>query len=234
LLTDRRRALAFLLAGVIALGVCTGASAQALYDRFIQAVTLDKTEDVRAMLARGMDPNTVDPNGDPVLLVAARSGWEKTSAILLSGGAKVDAKNRFGDRPLMVAALNGHLAIVKLLFTRGAELNPPGWTPLIYAATNGHIEVMRYLIEAGADVNAESPNGTTALMMAVRGANADDAGRPRRRRQSSQRKRRDCARMGSARRLRRDRENAPPRRREELAVPREPSGRRPGRSSPRR
>jgi len=173
LLTDRRRALAFLLAGVIALGVCTGASAQALYDRFIQAVTLDKTEDVRAMLARGMDPNTVDPNGDPVLLVAARSGWEKTSAILLSGGAKVDAKNRFGDRPLMVAALNGHLAIVKLLFTRGAELNPPGWTPLIYAATNGHIEVMRYLIEAGADVNAESPNGTTALMMAVRGANAD-------------------------------------------------------------
>ena len=32
---------------------------------------------------------------------------------------------------------------------------------------------MRYLIEAGADVNAESPNGTTALMMAVRGANAD-------------------------------------------------------------
>ena len=73
MLTDRRRALAFLLAGVIALGVCTGASAQALYDRFIQAVTLDKTEDVRAMLARGMDPNTVDPNGDPVLLVAARS-----------------------------------------------------------------------------------------------------------------------------------------------------------------
>jgi ankyrin repeat protein len=75
----------------------------------------------------------------------------------------------------MVAALNGHLAIVKLLFTRGAELNPPGWTALIYAATNSQIDVMRYLIEAGADVNAESPNGTTALMMAVRGGNADAA-----------------------------------------------------------
>src|SRR6516225_3153576 len=139
-------------------GVVSAAPAQEnLYDRFIQAVVADRRGEVRDMLARGMDPNTVDPNGDPVLLVAARSGWEKTSAILLSGGAKVDAKNRFGDRPLMVAALNGHLAIVKLLFTRGAELNPPGWTPLIYAATNGHIEVMRYLIEAGADVNAESP-----------------------------------------------------------------------------
>src|SRR5215467_1258605 len=98
---DRRCALAYLLGAAIALGPFAGASAQALYDRFIQAVTLDKSDDVRAMLARGMDPNTVDPNGDPVLLVAARSGWEKTVEILLSGGAKVDAKNRFGDRPLM-------------------------------------------------------------------------------------------------------------------------------------
>jgi len=146
---------------------------QGLYDRFIDAVVTDRSGAVRDMLARGMDPNTVDPNGDPVLLIAARSGWETTLDLLLNAGAKVDAPNRFGDRPLAVAALNGKLNIVKKLHARGAELNPPGWTPLIYAATSNQLEVMRYLIDAGANVNAESANGTTALMMASRGGHTE-------------------------------------------------------------
>jgi len=47
-------------------------SAQALYERFIRAVTIDQSDDVVALLARGIDPNTVDPNGDPVLVIADR------------------------------------------------------------------------------------------------------------------------------------------------------------------
>ena len=51
-------------------GVVSAAPAQEnLYDRFIQAVVADRRGEVRDMLARGMDPNTVDPNGDPVLLI---------------------------------------------------------------------------------------------------------------------------------------------------------------------
>jgi len=151
-------------------GLVSAAPAQeSLYDRFVQAVVADRRSEVRDLLARGMDPNTVDPNGDPVLLIAVRSGWDATTDMLLAAGAKVDAQNRFGDRPLMVAALNGNLAMCKKLLARGAELSPPGWTPLIYAASNDQIDVMRYLIDAGANVNAESANGTTALMMAARG-----------------------------------------------------------------
>ena len=150
----------------------TGAQAQALYDAFIRAVTIDDAGQVRAMLARGVDPNTVDPNGEPVLVVAARAGWEPTLDALLAAGAKVDAANPFGDRAIMVAALSGHLAIVKKLFTRGAALDTPGWTPLIYAATSGNDDVVRYLLDAGAVIDAASPNGTTALMMAVRGGHA--------------------------------------------------------------
>src|SRR5262249_60217988 len=80
------------------------------YDTFVQSVATDRSDAVRRMLAQGMDANTLDPNGDPVLLVAARAGWEPTLDALLAAGAKVDAQNAFGDRPLMVAALNGHLA----------------------------------------------------------------------------------------------------------------------------
>jgi len=146
--------------------------AQALYDRFIEAVAIDRSDEVAALLGRGMDPNTVDPNADPVLLVAARAGFEPTVDLLLRAGAKVDAKNRFGDTAIMVAALGGYLPIVKKLFARGAEINPQGWTPLAYAASTGQTEVVRYLIEAGGKVDAASANGTTALMMAVRGGHA--------------------------------------------------------------
>ena len=154
-----------------ALLVCAPALAAAtgLYERFIDAVTVDRSEEVAAMLARGIDPNTVDPNGNPVLLIAARSGFEPTLDALLAAGAKVDARNPLGDSPIMVAAIAGHLAIVEKLYQRGAKINHPGWTPLIYAATSGQIDVARFLLDARADVNAASPNGTTALMMAVRG-----------------------------------------------------------------
>jgi len=148
------------------------AQSQSLYDRFIESVAIDRSDDVAVLLARGVDPNTVDPNADPVLLVAARAGFNPTVDLLLKAGAKVDAKNRFGDTAIMVAALGGHLAIVKKLHARGAEINPPGWTPLAYAASAGQTEVVRYLIESGAKVDAPSANGTTPLMMAARGGHA--------------------------------------------------------------
>ena len=62
---------------IVALAACAAmpiaAHAQALYERFIAAVTTDRSDEVVALLARGIDPNTVDPNGDPALLVAARA-----------------------------------------------------------------------------------------------------------------------------------------------------------------
>src|SRR3982075_1465646 len=72
------------------------AGAQALYERFIQSVTIDRSDEVAALLARGIDPNTVDPSGDPVLVIAARSGFEPTLDALLAAGAKVNLRNPFG------------------------------------------------------------------------------------------------------------------------------------------
>ncbi len=68
----------------------------------------------------------------------------------------------------MGAALAGRLDIVKKLRAKGAELDFKGWTPLIYAATGGHDTIVASCCDQGANVNAESANGTTALMMAVR------------------------------------------------------------------
>ncbi len=146
---------------------------QGLYEQFVEAVAVDRSDEVTGLLARGMDPNTVDPHGEPMLVVAARAGFEPTFDALLRAGAKIDAKNGFGDTAIMVAALGGHLTLVKKLYARGAEINPPGWTPLAYAATNGNTDVVRYLLEIGAKPNALSANGTSPLMMAVRGGHVE-------------------------------------------------------------
>jgi ankyrin repeat protein len=137
-------------------------------DDFALAAFNDRDDEVRLMLSRGMDPGTVGPDGTPVLATAAREGSEKVVDVLLAAGAKVDQPNTYGDTALKLAALNGRMSIAKKLRARGAQIETPGWTPLIYAATGGHDEMVRYLLAEGANINAVSPNGTTALMMAVR------------------------------------------------------------------
>ena len=82
---------------------------------------------------------------------------------------KVEAEDRAGETALMLAALNGDGDLVKLLITKGAEVNKKGWTPLHYAAANGNDDIAKLLLGYSAYVDAQSPNGTTPLMMAARG-----------------------------------------------------------------
>ncbi len=146
--------------------------AQSANEDFFIAVANDRVDRVKQLLARGVDPNAVDRNGDPALVVAAREGNAATIDALLAAKADVNARNRFQDTALMVGALKGRLGIVKALRKRGAEIEGTGWTPLIYSATGGHDDLVRYLLAEGANVNAQSPNGTSALMMAVREAHS--------------------------------------------------------------
>jgi uncharacterized protein len=68
----------------------------------------------------------------------------------------------------MYAALHGSVETAELLMEKGAQVNRTGWTPLHYAATGGNEQVVRLLLEKYAYIDAESPNGTTPLMLAAR------------------------------------------------------------------
>ena len=144
-------------------------SAAGSYEDFFIALQNDQVKVVSSLLSRGFDPNTVNLKAEPALLNALNVG-ALTSAEVLVRHPKinVNVRNVHGETALMLACLKGHLALAKLLISKQADINQPGWTPLHYAATGGHVELIQLLLEESANIDAESPNGTTPLMMAAR------------------------------------------------------------------
>ncbi|MGF6937192.1 ankyrin repeat protein [Paraburkholderia sp. UCT70] len=139
-------------------------------DSLIKSVKFDDVDGVNKLLAKGMDPNSVDNQGIPVLVIAAREKSDKVAAALLANPkTDIEIQDKAGENALMMASLVGDLNFVNLLIAKDAEVNKKGWAPLHYAAANGHDDIVKVLLDHSAYVDAGSPNGTTPLMMAARG-----------------------------------------------------------------
>lgn len=138
------------------------------YEDFFIAIKRDDAATINALLSRGFDPDTRDPDGLPGLFLAVREPSLKAAEALIAWPkSNVEVRTPQGESPLMMASLKGHIDLVRKLIARDADVNKPGWTPLHYAATNGHVAIIRLLLEHHAYIDAESPNGTTPLMMAA-------------------------------------------------------------------
>ncbi len=138
------------------------------YDDALGAARLGDTSQLTGLLDRGIDPNTVDAQGNSLLILAAREGQVDTVTALLKYRPKLDYRNLAGDSALMLAVLRGHDAVAQALLKAGAAVNHDGWAPLHYAAFEGREGMLDALFAAGADVNALAPNKATALMLAAR------------------------------------------------------------------
>lgn len=138
------------------------------YDDFFAAIKQDNPRSVLALLQRGFDPNTVNPEGLHGLYLALREPSPKVAELLIDWPkTQVEYRSPADESALMMACLHGHLELARKLIARDADVNKPGWTPLHYAATNGHLAIMELLLEHHAFVDPQSPNGTTPLMMAA-------------------------------------------------------------------
>ena len=146
------------------------------YEDFFKAVGIDDEGTVQSLLQRGFDPNSLDPKGQPALVLALREGSGKVAGRLLEHpDLRVDLANTADETPLMMAALRGNLVVAKKLIERGAAPRRDGWTPLHYAASGPSTPLVEWLLERGAPLEARSPNGTTPLMMAARYGPEDSA-----------------------------------------------------------
>ncbi len=138
------------------------------YEDFFAAIKRDDANAVQQLLARGFDPNTIDPLGQTGLYIALSEPSLKTAQVLLAAPkTNVNALNAKDESALMIAALKGHLDVAASLIKRDADVNKTGWAPLHYAATGGHLPILSLLLENHAYIDAESPNGSTPLMMAA-------------------------------------------------------------------
>jgi uncharacterized protein len=168
---SRPRRLLVALPAILALGMLPQLAIAGAYDDFFRAVKIDHAPDVKSLLARGLDPNIVEPErGDTGMILALREDSMSVFALLLNApNIDLEAKSGNGDTALMIACFKGNKAAVEALLAKGAEVNRPGWTPLHYAAANGHNDIIRLLLDKSAYIDAESPNKTTPMMMAARG-----------------------------------------------------------------
>ncbi|NMG15467.1 ankyrin repeat domain-containing protein [Aromatoleum bremense] len=162
-----------ILAALFALALGSAPVQASSYDDSLNAARLGDTWPLVQLLSRGLDPNTVDEQGNTLLILAAREGHADTVAAILEFRPKLGQRNAAGDSALMMAVLKGHDEVVDLLLDAGAPVNHDGWTPLMYAAFEGRAAILERLLAQGADVNALAPNKSNALMLAARNGHVD-------------------------------------------------------------
>ena len=108
---------------------------------------------------------------------AAARGDLDTVRRILKTPADINARDKNGFTPLMLAAQYGHTEVVQALIDGGALVNLKAdsvegdhWTALMLAVSslyNGNADIVRILIKAGADVNATATGGYSVLMAAM-------------------------------------------------------------------
>ncbi|XP_067653301.1 ankyrin repeat domain-containing protein 50-like [Haliotis asinina] len=108
---------------------------------------------------------------------AAIGGHREVFELLVSKGAKVLHKDRFGINILQAACLGGNVELVKYVLSQinfSIGITMPCWkTPLMLAAENGHNDVVEFLVEKGADLSLKVKTGDNVLHLACYGGQLD-------------------------------------------------------------
>jgi ankyrin repeat protein len=98
---------------------------------------------------------------DKDLVYRSSIGDTTLVASLIKSGAKINYSS-FDDglTPLIAAAQHGHLEVVKILISAGADINlkDGGGSPLFWAAFFSQKEVFKYLLSKGAILDATQQN----------------------------------------------------------------------------
>ena len=145
---------------------------------------------VALLLKGGANVAATNADGETVLMLAARTGSTEVASALLAAGADVNAREAWRDQTaLMWAAEGAFPGLVDLLIEHGADVRARaatndwgsqitsepraqyrptgGLTPLLYAARSGCTECVAAILAAGEAVDRPTPDGVTALMLAI-------------------------------------------------------------------
>ncbi|XP_074600327.1 multiple ankyrin repeats single KH domain isoform X2 [Brevipalpus obovatus] len=139
------------------------------YTPLMEAAREGQEEVVALLLSQGADINAqTEETQETALTLACCSNSLEVAEYLIKAGADIEAG---ANTPLMEAAQEGHIELVRHLIAAGANVNAvttSGETALMYACENGHTNVAETLIDAGADLEHEAEGGRTPVMKAAR------------------------------------------------------------------
>ena len=172
----RRRFFAVLAAGSTSLLAACASPAGGdggSHEAFFTYIIRDDGPGIRSLVQMGFDPNTTNARGETGLTQAFKQeSYRAAKTLIALPQTDVNRANSKGETPLMMAAIKGQLDLARQLIDRDADVNKTGWTPLHYAVSvpsedSSDLKMVALLLEHNAYIDAESPNGTTPLMMAA-------------------------------------------------------------------
>jgi ankyrin repeat protein len=155
-----------------------------------EAAKAANAEIVALLLQAGAAVDAANADGETALMLAARTGSVEVAKRLIDAGADVNAREAWRDQTALMWAAEGAFApVVELLIAHGADVRARaaandwgsqitsepraqyrptgGLTPLLYAARAGCAECVRAILAAGEDIDRPTPDGVTALMLAI-------------------------------------------------------------------
>ncbi|MBX2873938.1 MAG: ankyrin repeat domain-containing protein [Saprospiraceae bacterium] len=143
-------------------------SISAKQKEIFHAISQKQASEVRRLLDQGIDPNTTDAYGSPLLHQAVFTADVDLLDVLLNYDIEVDAFNRVGQTALALAARWEHPQIVQRLLEAGADPNGAGeryqLTPLIGSVIGRNLEITNTLVEAGASIDLKDKINDAAAL----------------------------------------------------------------------
>lgn len=139
-------------------------------DSFAFHIAADNKDECNLFIDAGIDVNSLDAAGTPMLCVAARHNRKLMIEKLLDLGADINAvsKDR-GYSPVMDAVWKSNAEIVEYLVKKGANLSyisRDGQPVLVLAVGTGNEQICRMLVDNGADPSVCDSMGMSALAYA--------------------------------------------------------------------
>lgn len=139
------------------------------YTPLMEASREGHEEMAALLLSQGANINAqTEETQETALTLACCGGFLEVAEYLLKHGADIELG---ASTPLMEAAQEGHIELVRFLLDTGAHVHAQtqtGDTALTYACENGHTDVAEVLLQYDAELEHESEGGRTPLMKACR------------------------------------------------------------------